>query len=480
MIKRTFTLTLFCLLLTQLVTAQVHNCGQYHATNKLNTQIPGYENLVNQTFENAKQVAQQQATSRSREVLTVPVVVHVVYNTDVQNVSDELIHSQIQVLNEDFQRLNPDAGDARPMFQSIAGNAEIQFVLADTDPAGNPTTGITRTQTDVVSFTDVSFDDFLVALDSCGALDPNSPEATECLINALFSEEEGSGAGGIQLDDVKNSAKGGQDPWDTKRYINIWVTNLNINLGFQEIPAIMGFAYPPTEAPHWPTEELPQDLTDIDGIVMHHQAFGVNNPNAGPVKDLFKKGRTCTHEMGHYFGLRHISGDGDCASDDGIADTPSEVASQQLDPENIPTCEELHDLDTCPEDDMPDMYENFMSYNPEACQNLFTQEQVGIMRAMLEGPRAGLIMQQTTSTVSEELAQAVTLYPNPTNGALNIQVDGYELADFTIEVQNLMGQKVLSLPAQSSIDISNLTAGIYLVGLKNQTIQAVEKITIVK
>ena len=274
MIKRTFTLTLFCLLLTQLVTAQVHNCGQYHATNKLNTQIPGYENLVNQTFENAKQVAQQQATSRSREVLTVPVVVHVVYNTDVQNVSDELIHSQIQVLNEDFQRLNPDAGDARPMFQSIAGNAEIQFVLADTDPEGNPTTGITRTQTDVVSFTDVSFDDFLVALDSCGTLDPNSPEATECLINALFSEEEGGGAGGIQLDDVKNSAKGGQDPWDTKRYINIWVTNLNINLGFQEIPAIMGFAYPPTEAPNWPTEELPQDLTDIDGIVMHHQAFG--------------------------------------------------------------------------------------------------------------------------------------------------------------------------------------------------------------
>jgi len=480
MIKRTFTLTLFCLFLTQLVIAQVHNCGQHPATNKLKKSLPGYENLVNQTFENAKQVAQQQATSRSKQVLTIPVVVHVVYNTAIQNVSDELIHSQIQVLNEDFQRLNPDAGDAREMFQSIAGNAEIQFVLADTDPEGNPTTGITRTQTDVPSFMEISIAGLLNAIDSCGeaALDPTSTEGAECLLNAIFSGQE-SGEG-IQLDDVKNSAKGGQSPWDTKRYINIWVCNLNANIAGQETPMIMGFAYPPTEAPNWPTEELPQDLTDIDGVVIHHQAFGVNNPNAGLVEDLFKKGRTCTHEMGHYFGLRHISGDGDCASDDGIADTPSEVASNQLDPANIPTCEELKDLDTCPEDDMPDMYENFMSYNPEACQNLFTQEQVGIMRAMLEGPRSGLILQQTTSTISEELAQAINLYPNPTNGVLNIQVAGYELTDFTVEVQNLMGQNVLTIPAQNSIDISNLAAGIYLVGLKNKTIQAVEKITVLK
>jgi len=480
MIKRTFTFTLFCLFLTQLVIAQVHNCGQHHVTSKLSKTLPGYENLVNQTFENAKQAAEQQATSRSRQVLTVPVVVHVVYNTDVQNVSDELIHAQIQVLNEDFQRLNPDAGDARELFQPIAGNAEIQFVLADTDPEGNPTTGITRTQTEVSSFTDFSLDNFLTAIDSCGdaALDPTSTEGAECLLNALLSGQESEE--GVQLDDVKNSAKGGQDAWDTQRYINIWVCNLNVNLGGQEMPMIMGFAYPPTEAPNWPTEELPQDLTDIDGVVIHHQAFGVNNPNAGPVQDLFKKGRTCTHEMGHYFGLRHISGDGDCASDDGIADTPAEVASNQLDATNIPTCEELKDLDTCPDDDMPDMYENFMSYNPEACQNLFTQEQVGIMRAMLEGPRSGLISQQTTSIVSEELAQAIKLYPNPTNGALNIQVDGYELADFTVEIQNLMGQNVLTIPAQNTIDISNLPAGIYLVGLKNEAIQAVEKITVTK
>ena len=156
---------------------------------------------------------------------------------------------------------------------------------------------------------------------------------------------------------------------------------------------------------------LPTDLKDIDGVVVHHQAFGVDNPNAGLVEGIFKKGRTCTHEMGHYFGLRHISGDGDCASDDGIGDTPVEVATQNPDLNPNVVCSDLHSLDTCPEDGLPDMIENFMSYNPEACQNLFTAEQVGIMRAMLEGPRSGLIMQQTTSTLSTELNQAFTLYP---------------------------------------------------------------------
>lgn len=476
---QTVTLTFLCLLLTHLLVAQVGRCGHSHALPGSRTTNAQYEQLVQRTFDNAKQRAQQ-SISRSRQVLTVPVVVHVVYNTPVQNISDELIHSQIQVLNEDFQRLNADADNARDMFKSVAGNAEIQFVLAETDPEGNPTTGITRTQTEVTSFMDISIENLLTAVDSCG-LDITSDEGIECLLNALFAEEESDGSSeGIQLDDVKNSAKGGKNPWDTERYINIWVTNLNANLLGEELPMIMGFAYPPVEAPNWPEEGLPQDLKDIDGVVIHHQAFGVNNPNAGQLEGIFSKGRTCTHEMGHYFGLRHISGDGDCASDDGIGDTPAEVASQNTELNPNVVCEDLNALDTCPEDNMPDMYENFMSYNPEACQNLFTQEQVGIIRAMLEGPRAGLILQQSTSTISTELAQAMTLYPNPTNAQLNVQLAGYDLADFTIEIQNLMGQELLNQPARSSIDVSGLAAGIYLVRLKSETLEAVQKISVVE
>jgi len=480
MISRTITLLLLCLFSMQLVEAQTPRCGHQHAIQQQARQHANYEQQVQQTFDYAKRTAQL-AQSRSQEVLTVPVVVHVVYNTQEQNVSDELIYSQINVLNEDFQRTNPDAEDGRELFKAVAGNAKIKFELAKTDPDGNPTSGITRTQTDVTSFMDISFENVLTAIDSCG-FDIGSQEGTECLLNALLGGEETDGGEGIQLDDVKNSAKGGQDPWDTQHYINIWVCNLNANLLGQEMPMVMGFAYPPVGAPNWPEEGLPtaSDLKDIDGVVIHHQAFGVNNPNAGMIEGIFKKGRTCTHEMGHYFGLRHISGDGDCASDDGIGDTPAEVATQN--PELSPNvvCEELHSIDTCPEDDLPDMIENFMSYNPEACQNLFTVEQVAIMRAMLEGPRSGLIMQQTTSTLSTDLAQALTVYPNPANSLLNIQLEGYDLSDFEVEIQNVIGQSVLSSPARRSLDVSQLKTGIYLVRLKGEEVETVRKISIVK
>jgi len=487
--SRTLTLILFCLFLTQAAVAQVLQCGQQRAIKHQAAQLSGYKNLIDQTYENAQQVARQQSNSRSKAVLTVPVVVHIVYGSPEQNVSDDLVYSQLQVLNEDFQRLNPDASNARERYQAVAGNAEIQFVLADTDPEGNPTNGITRTQTDVSTFVDVdiSFESILSAADSCG-VDMANPLGIldsfaciqEVLLTTAFEENENT-EGAVQMDDVKSTERGGIDPWDTERYINIWVCNLNMNFQGEETPAILGFAYPPVSAPNWPSEAYPENLKEIDGLVIHHEAFGVKNPEAGMLAGIVEKGRTCTHEMGHYFGLRHIHGDGGCSEDDGLADTPASDANvQQTDLTNLPTCADLQNLDTCTEDDLPDMYENYMDYNSEACQNLFTQEQVAIMRAMLEGPRAGLILQQLTSTVSADLNQAMTLYPNPTNGQLNIALTGYNLNDFTVEIQSVVGQTVLSIPAQSTIDVSDLAAGIYLVGLKNEGIHAVQKISIIE
>ena len=84
---------------------------------------------------------------RTNNVITIPVVVHIVYRTAAQNISNAQVQSQIQVLNEDFRRLNADAVNTPSLFQSVAADAEIQFCLATRDPLGNPTNGITRTQT---------------------------------------------------------------------------------------------------------------------------------------------------------------------------------------------------------------------------------------------------------------------------------------------------------------------------------------------
>ena len=80
-------------------------------------------------------------------VTVIPTVVHVVWNTTPQNITDAQIHSQIDVLNRDFRKTNATWSTCRRVFRPLSADARIEFVLATTDPAGNPTNGIIRTQT---------------------------------------------------------------------------------------------------------------------------------------------------------------------------------------------------------------------------------------------------------------------------------------------------------------------------------------------
>ncbi len=481
MTKKVLLLPIFLLCCVQFSVAQHVYCGHQRAMNNLANQIPSFKQAVQQTFAEAKRTAQTNAVARSNELLQVQVVVHIVHNTDVQNISDDLVAEQIAILNEDFQSLNADQANARDMYKEIAGNAGIEFVLASTDPDGNPTSGITRTATEVETFValDLDFAAILEASAECG-LDFTCIQE-KILVGGL---EENIEAGGVQMDDVKRSDRGGIDPWDTERYLNIWVTNLNIDFLGQSMPAILGFAYPPVGAPNWPDEVFEEDLSAIAGVVVHHEAFGKSNAGDGLIGSLADGGRTTTHELGHYFGLRHIHGDGGCGEDDGIADTPSADASQQAqaDPENLPVCEDLYSIDTCPDDDRPDMVENYMDYNAITCQNLFTIEQVEIMRTMLQGPRAGLLGQQVSTSTAEEIAatQGFEVYPNPTANSLNLSLAGYNLADFEVRVQNILGATVTVNVAKGNtqIDMSNLNSGVYLVNLVKEDLQIVKKVSV--
>src|SRR5580765_2449816 len=92
--------------------------------------------------------------SGERTVITVPVVVHVLYNTSAQNISDAQVQAQISQLNADYARLNSDAGNTPGVWQSIAANCEVQFCLAQRDPSGNATSGIIHKSTATTSFSD--------------------------------------------------------------------------------------------------------------------------------------------------------------------------------------------------------------------------------------------------------------------------------------------------------------------------------------
>ena len=151
-------------------------------------------------------------------VAYIPVVVHVVHNTAAQNISDAQITSQIDVLNRDFRATNPDVSIVPPAFAPLIADSRVEFFLATTDPAGNPTTGITRTQTSVTSF------------------------------------------GGD--DKVKRAATGGVDAWPADEYLNIWVCQLSGGL--------LGYA------------QFPGGPAATDGVVCTHSGFGLGGTATAP------------------------------------------------------------------------------------------------------------------------------------------------------------------------------------------------------
>ncbi len=148
----------------------------------------------------------------------IPVVVHIVFKTAAQNISDAQINSQIEVLTADFRKKNADVANVPPPFAPLAADARVEFELAKTDPSGNPTTGITRTPTSVTSFTDD--------------------------------------------DAVKSAATGGADAWPSDKYLNVWVCPL--------AGGLLGYA------------QFPGGPAATDGVVIRHSAFGTTGTAAAP------------------------------------------------------------------------------------------------------------------------------------------------------------------------------------------------------
>jgi hypothetical protein len=132
-------------------------------------------------------------TGEGFSIIRIPVIVHVIYKTDAQNLSDEQIKSQIDALNRDFRRTNADTVNTPSRFKPFAADVQIEFALATSDPSGRATTGIIRKKTNVNNW---------------------------------------------MLDDkIKFSSQGGDDAWDSRYYLNIWTGNLFNLLGFSSLPA---------------------------------------------------------------------------------------------------------------------------------------------------------------------------------------------------------------------------------------------------
>ena len=344
-------------------------CGYEEAINQIDNVYPGFKASTNLIHDIAKKYGHERG---SRDILyKIPTVFHIVYNNDAQNLPDSVVLSQVEVLNKHFRRQHENINETREEFLSFATDIEIEFVLASEDPNGYPSNGITRTYTNQSGFPYISIWD-------------------------IFT-------GNITLDNVKSSVSGGVDAWDTNRYLNIWICNIESSF----LGQVLGFAYPPTNVnevleevdldtvPDWPTEGFTQNQ-NLQGVVLHYPIVGSNNPQNGDDGISGNEmGLACVHEVGHYLGMRHIWGDAlsgsGCDVDDGISDTPNQSAASQF------TCD--YSINSCNDSpiDFPDMVENYMDYSSDECMNMFTNNQRTVMRAILELARPGLIEEQVNN-----------------------------------------------------------------------------------
>ena len=359
------------------------------------------------------------------QIITIPVVFHVIWNDPIEDISDNQIYSQLDILNEDFRLLNPDSLDDTHPFWPYTADSEIEFCLASRDPNGNATTGITRTYTDSVTF----------------VADGNE----------------------------KFTSTGGMDNWDPTKYLNIWVCNLDGSGG------TLGYAAFPSDLATNPNE---------DGVVIRYEAFGdIGTAGTGgfTANDL---GRTATHEVGHWLNLRHIWGDNQpSCGDDFVADTTPMDAPNYGCPSfpNNPN-------NSCGTDADGDMYMNYMDYVDDACMNMFTFDQATRMQSALNGDRAGLLTSLGCAApigIKEIMVENIfNIYPNPNNGNFIINAQLTTPENVSISLYNLLGAKiqqfdnVRSYPFQ--MNLSDLPNGSYFIRFNSNNTNITKKIVISK
>lgn len=205
---------LFVLLLLTVWTSQAqHRCGFEPMHNWAKQHFPGLEAEI-EAYQRAVPDLQRQGAMGARNVLTIPVVVHVIHSGESvglgRNLSTARINQQIDRLNADFRRTNSDAVNTPSNFSAV--DTEIEFCLASVDPNGQPTTGIERHSY------------------------PNIPNQNY----------------------IENTIKP-QTYWNSNLYLNIWTVELTGGL--------LGYAYLPT-----PT----MVGSDVDGLVLNYEYVGNN------------------------------------------------------------------------------------------------------------------------------------------------------------------------------------------------------------
>lgn len=303
--------------------AQERSCGAMEVLEQQLQQDPTMQGRMDAIERHTEQYIRS-TDAQGRNVITIPVVFHIVHNGQAvgtgENVSDAIIQAQLDQMNQDFALTNSDASLIPAIFQPVAANTEIQFCMAQRKPDGTASNGINRFNGGQTSWT-------------VNQINSNLKPATV---------------------------------WDRNQYLNIW----SVRFGGGDA-GLLGYA------------QFPGGTASTDGVVVLFSSMGsVASPN--PAGGSYARGRTLTHEVGHWLNLRHIWGDATCGNDF-VADTPVHNTSNG-------GCPVYPHLSTCSGAPV-EMTMNYMDYTFDACMYMFSAGQKARMRAVLAsgGARVSLL-----------------------------------------------------------------------------------------
>jgi hypothetical protein len=308
---------------------------------------------------------------------TLPVVVHVIHSGEAvgtgTNLSQVQVQSQLDVLNEDYRNRNADRELVPSAFKPVRADAQVQFVAALIDPSGRrlPEPGIDRVSRVAKGF----------------AAPPFSP---------------------TYIDEVIKPST----DWDPSQYVNIWVLDLSDKL--------LGYAQFPDNTAGLGGLSALGGAAATDGVVVLYSAFG----RVGTLSPRYDKGRTLTHELGHWLGLRHTWGDAECG-DDYCADIPT----QQTGNFNCPAFPHV----TCSNGASGDMFMNYLDYVDDACMHLFSADQKERIQAVLAAgtPRRSELLTSPALCPNVAPATASTSGPACPGDAVQLTASGPAGATYT-------------------------------------------------
>ncbi len=405
----------------------------------------GYENWVQAEIKKQEQFANGK---KALVIYTIPIIFHIIHTGQTvgtgYNLSLAQINSQITRLNADYRKLNSDFSTyvTQTGLSSVAADCEITFCAAKVSPTGSVLAepGVDR-----------------ILASSKGWTSPPYTASSAYL---------------------ENTIKVGSS-WDPTKYFNVWVTEMGGGiLGYAQFPTVPNGTAPITDMVGM------GGAAATDGVVVNYLNLGASGAANAP----YNLGRTLTHESGHWLGLRHIWGDDGtaCTGSDYTTDTPNQAGENYT----CPTTNGAVVTDGCTAASPGVNYQNYMDYSDDKCMVMFTAGQKARMQACMANcaRRTSLntstVCSTSTSTGIDESTSTVemTIFPNPTNGEINVTVDLLITQDFTISVINTLGQTVKEVKQTQSnggtvkIDLSSNSAGVYFVLLKSKTLSKTKRI----